>query len=234
MLIEKYMLGDGIKSLETESYDYVLSSIPCYENLGSFGVDKNHPETYKDFVDLLVKKMSPKLGTVTIAFTGCRRANSRILPKFFYVNQSFFEHGYYLRDTKFYQKKSGYDAYSHTIGHVYTFQKEGVQGIYNLRKESLYHTYGKDLWGPFSKERVVAGEVVGMPRDIPQMCIENFTEKGHVVCDPFGGLGTTGLAAKSLGRGYVVTEIVEDIYREGMKLFQEAEGDLLNLFEVSK
>ena len=228
-MIEKYLLGNGLENIESEDYDYVFSSIPCYENLASFGVDKKNPETYKTFVDHFLSKINPKLGTVTIAFTGCRRANSQILPKFYYLNQSFFENGYYLRDTKFYVKKEGYDAYSHTVGHVYTFQNKAKTGLYNLRKDKLFNTYGKDLWGPFYRERVVAGEVVGLPVMIPQMCIENFTEKGHVVCDPFGGLGSTGLAAKNIGRGYLVYEIVEEIHREGMSDFGAQKDDILSI-----
>ena len=218
---QQYILGSCLDNLTTDQYDYFFSGTPCYEDLEAFGVDKNKPQTYKTkFLDWFVPRLRPRLGTVTIAFTGCRRSNSQILPKFYYLNQTFFQHGYILKDTKFYVKKTGYDGYSHTIGHVYTFQKKGKEGIFNLRKKKLFSTYGHDLWGPFSKEKVIDGEVVAQPKEVPLMCIENFTEKGHVVYDPFGGLGTTGLAAKELGRGYLVYEIRPEIHRAGLDLFQ--------------
>ena len=216
----QYILGDSIANMKTDTYDYFFSGTPCYEDLEVFGVDKNKPSTYKTkFLDWFVPRLHPRLGTVTIAFTGCRRANSQILPKFFYVNQTFFQHGYILKDTKFYIKKNGYDAYSHTLGHVYTFQKKDKEGIFNLRKHKNFNTYGKDLWGPFGKEKVIDGEVVAQPFEVPEMCILNYTNEGHVVYDPFGGLGTTGLAAKKHNRNYLVYEIREPIHSEGQKLF---------------
>ena len=217
----EYILGNCLDNLATDQYDYFFSGTPCYEDLEVFGVDKNNPKSYKTkFLDWFVPRLKPRLGTVTIAFTGCRRANSQILPKFYYVNQAFFQHGYILKDTKFYIKKVGYDGYSHTLGHVYTFQHKSKEGIFNLRKKKLYSTYGHDLWGPFGKEKVIDGEVVAQPKEVPLMCIENFTEEGHVVYDPFGGLGTTGVAAKELNRGYLVYEIRPEIHRAGVELFK--------------
>lgn len=219
---QDYILGSCIDNLTTDKYDYFFSGTPCYEDLQVFGVDKNKPETYKTkFLDWFVPRLRPRLGTVTIAFTGCRRSNSQILPKFYYVNQSFFQYGYLLRDVKYYVKKTGYDGYSHTIGHVYTFQKKNKKGIYNLRNHKLYSTYGHDLWGPFdSKEKVIDGEVVAQPIEVSKYCIQNFTNENHVVYDPFGGLGTTGLAAKLCGRGYLVYEIRPEIHKAGLELFK--------------
>jgi|TARA_R100000455_G_C6255268_1_gene111215 hypothetical protein len=217
---QDYILGSCLDNLETDEYDYFFSGTPCYEDLASFGVDKNKPITYKTkFLDWFVPRIRPKLGTVTIAFTGCRRANSQILPKFYYVNQAFFQYGYLLKDVKFYLKKTGYDGYSHTVGHVYTFQKKDQKGVFNLRKKKLFQTYGHDVWGPFDKEKVIDGEVVAQPIEIAQYCVENFTDEGHVVYDPFGGLGTTGLAAYRLGRGYLVYEIRDEIYQAGIERF---------------
>lgn len=221
---QEYLLGSCIGNLTTDTYDYFFSGTPCYEDLEAFGVNKNKPESYKTkFLDWFVPRLRPRLGTVTIAFTGCRRANSQILPKFYYVNQSFFQHGYFLKDVKYYMKKAGYDGYSHTVGHVYTFQHKSKKGVFNLRKKKLFQTYGLDVWGPFEKEKVVDGEVVQQPIEIAERCVQNFTNEGHIVYDPFGGLGTTGLAAKRNGRGYLVYEIREEIHKEGLKRFEAAE-----------
>lgn len=219
--MSEYRLGDCIPNIPVDEYDYLFSSPPCYEDLSFFGVDIKTPETYKtEFFDKIVPLMNPRLGTVTISFTGSRRNNSRILPKFLYCNLSFIENGYYLRDVKYSKKSDSYNAYSAQIVNIYTFQKNTVKGLYNLKKDKLYQKYGKDFWGPFSKEITIDGEVVSQPIEIASYCIENFTDEGHIVYDPFAGVGTTLGAAKQLGRNYLGYEIRESIWDYGKKLYE--------------
>lgn len=49
------------------------------------------------------------------------------------------------------------------------------------------------------------------PRPIQQMehVVSTFSNHGHTILDPFGGIGTTGRAAKDLGRKCVLIEIEE-------------------------
>jgi hypothetical protein len=219
--MSNYVLGNSLPNIPVDTYDYVFSSPPCYEDLTSFGVTNKKPETYKtEFFDKIVPLFCPKLGTVTIAFTGNRRNNSRILPKFMYVNLSFQENGYYLRDVKYVLKSNSYNAYSSQVIHVYTFQKNEIKGNYNLNRDKLHQTYGKDLWGPFQKEFLVDGEVVGQPIEIAKYCIQNFTNTGDVVYDPFAGVGITLAAAKSLDRNYLGYEIRESIWDYGTKYYE--------------
>lgn len=216
--MSEYKLGDCIPNINKETYDYLFFSPPCYEDLGFFGVSIKEPETYKTkFLDVIVPLMTPELGTVTISFTGNRRNNARILPKFLYANLSFFENGYYLRDAKYTLKKEAYDAYSSQIIHIYTFQKEKTKPVFNLNNDKLHQRYGKDFWGPFGKEMVIDGEVVAQPIEIAEYCIENYTNPGHIVFDPFAGVGTTLAAAKNKGRQYLGYEIRESIWEFGKK-----------------
>jgi len=215
-----YYFGSCLDNFKDEVYDYFFSGIPCYEDLSFFGVDVKTPESYKTkFMDLIVPMMNPRLGTATIAFTGNRRNNSIIAPKFYFVCQAFFENGYVLKDAKYIKKTDSYNAYSSTLIHAYTFQKKGMKGVHNLRKDSLYNTYGKDCWGPFKKEFLIGKEVVGMPIEIPTYHIQNFTDKGHIVYDPFVGIGSTLEAARSLDRQYLGYEIRKEIWEEGKKRF---------------
>jgi DNA modification methylase len=48
------------------------------------------------------------------------------------------------------------------------------------------------------------------PIDLPQWFIKLFTQEGDLVLDPFMGVGTTALAAQSLGRHYLGIEIMPE------------------------
>ena len=215
-----YYCGDGIAALGTADYDYLFTSPPCYEDLKSFGVDVKHPETYKThFWDMLALKMHPKLGTVTVSFTGSRRNGGRVAPKSYFVQQSMFEHGFYLRDVKHVIKSFRYNAYSCQFLDVLTFQRKGTRAIYNCYKKKLYQTYGRDVWGPFGKEIKIDGEVVGQPIDIANYCVQNFTNQGHLVYDPFAGIGTTLAAARHQSCDYLGFEIRQSIYDYGIRKY---------------
>ena len=223
MSVARYERASCLDKMAVEEYDYVYLGPPDYEDadniskaLGAGGVDTKYPETYQyNFLELLVPLLKPKLGTITVSFTGDRRNSSRILPKNFYLMNVMFDLGYYLRTAKYALKSPRVNLYSSNIIHVLTFQHEKLDGKYNLQKSKLYSTFGPDLWGPFQKEILIEGEVVGQPIQIAQRCIEAFTDPGDVVYDPFAGIGTTLYAAKQLGRGYLGTEIRESIWKYG-------------------
>ena len=54
------------------------------------------------------------------------------------------------------------------------------------------------------------------PRELPKMCIQASTKEGDIVLDIFGGSGTTGEVAETLGRKYILIEINKE-YVEVMK-----------------
>lgn len=62
------------------------------------------------------------------------------------------------------------------------------------------------------------------PTRLPDFLIRFLTQAGDVVLDPFGGTGTTGLAAERLGRRWIVVEQVAEYLRAGSGLFRDFEG----------
>ena len=51
------------------------------------------------------------------------------------------------------------------------------------------------------------------PETMINRCIENFTDEGEVVYDPFIGIGTTAIASYNMNRNYYGSEIDKKIYR---------------------
>ncbi len=216
-----------LDKMAEEEYDYVYLSSPDYEDadnvakaMGTPGVDLTQPVTYAtNYLDYLIPLLHPRFGTITVAFTGDRRNNARILPKNYYLMGTMFRLGYYLRAAKYAIKSSAANLYSSNVIHILTFQHEDKRGKFNLQKKRLYSTFGPDVWGPFAKEILVDGELVGQPIEVSERCIANFTDVGDVVYDPFAGIGTTLAAARGLLRGYIGAEIRESIWSYGKERY---------------
>ena len=68
------------------------------------------------------------------------------------------------------------------------------------------------------------------PRALFKWIIEKFTEEGDVVCDPYLGSGTTGVACVAMGRHFIGIEINEAYCEVARKRIQ-AEREKYSLFE---
>ena len=70
--------------------------------------------------------------------------------------------------------------------------------------------------------------------DIVERLIERYSNKGEVVFDPFGGIGTVPYCAVKMGRYGLSTELNADYWRDGLIYLREAESDRLspNLFSL--
>jgi len=88
----------------------------------------------------------------------------------------------------------------------------------NVQGRAGFHPEGRmltDVWNiPFisttSKERT--GYPTQKPLALAERAIRVFTNPGDLVFDPFCGSGTTGVAAKKLGRDYLLMDVGSDAY----------------------
>ena len=64
--------------------------------------------------------------------------------------------------------------------------------------------------------------------DIVERLIERYSNKGDVVFDPFGGIGTVPYCAVKMGRKGLATELNYDYWKDGLIYLREAEMDLLS------
>ncbi|KZC39844.1 DNA methyltransferase [Rhodanobacter sp. FW510-R12] len=63
-----------------------------------------------------------------------------------------------------------------------------------------------------------------MPTSVADFLVRYLTEPGQLVVDPFGGKGTTGLAAERAGRRWLICDRVLDYLRAGAERFRAAPG----------
>lgn len=67
------------------------------------------------------------------------------------------------------------------------------------------------------------GHPAAFPRELARRCIQLGSRPGDSVLDPFGGSGTTGLAALEVDRSAVLVELNEDYARTGRERTSHAE-----------
>lgn len=77
-----------------------------------------------------------------------------------------------------------------------------------------------DVWEIATRPYPAAHFAV-FPIDLPLRCIKAGCKPGGTVLDPFSGSGTTGAAARELGRSYIGIDLSEDYHRLAMKRFAQ-------------
>ena len=79
-------------------------------------------------------------------------------------------------------------------------------------------------------KRIHRGFPAEKPPELSEVLISQSTEEGQVVCDPFCGSGTTGMAALKLGRRFLGNDLDEEMVLVSQISLREAlSGDIDNI-----
>jgi site-specific DNA-methyltransferase (adenine-specific)/modification methylase len=94
-----------------------------------------------------------------------------------------------------------------------------------------------NLWRIKRGKKSHPGHGATFPLELPMKAISNFSSKNATVLDPFMGTGTTGIAAKSLGRNFIGIELDEDYFEIARARIESARPgntleDFLHEFET--
>lgn len=78
-----------------------------------------------------------------------------------------------------------------------------------------------DLWTIKRERTSNKSNAAVMPQELVLKILNNFTDEGDVVYDPFSGTGTTAVCSKSLGRNFIGSEINPDYVKSTFKRIDE-------------
>jgi site-specific DNA-methyltransferase (adenine-specific)/modification methylase len=75
----------------------------------------------------------------------------------------------------------------------------------------------ENLWQIKRGKKIHKDHGATFPLELAEKVITNFSREGATVLDPFFGTGTTGVAAKNLGRNFIGIELDPDYFRIAQK-----------------
>lgn len=193
---------DCLITLERKlAYDYVFCVPP---DLAELGMDPREAlKTYYTWLASIISKFNPSSQIVTIAITD-RKYKSRILPKHAEIIEMMREFNYEYISQKLWSRTSKRNLYRLTYTFVMTFARN--KKVKQAHKTDFEHDIWIDVPDNFKNFPF------GIATAVVRRCIENFTQAGDIVYDPFMGSGTTAEASIQSGRRYIGSEINKAYY----------------------
>ena len=177
-------------------YNYVLTSPPDYAELGI----PAHTNEWEDFLHSWVSLLNPTNNLVTICTTD-RKGDGRIYPKHIKVINVFEKNDWFLRKTNIWVKSYKVNMFRMNYMNILTFAKKP----FKVKNPHMVDVILDE------KSPEVNGFKFGMSLLVCKMMVENHTNKGQIVYDPFMGSGTTAVAALECERKYMGSEIDKEV-----------------------
>jgi len=178
-------------------YDYVLTSPPDYNELG---IDPK-TDDWGNFLDSWVQLLKPTNNLVTIC-TSDRKSDGKIYPKHIKVIDVFEKNGWFLKKTNIWVKSYKVNMFRMNYMNILTFAKKP----FKVKNPHMVDVILDE------KSPNVNGFKFAMSLLVCRMMIENHTNKGQIVYDPFMGSGTTAVAALECERKYMGSEIDKEVF----------------------
>jgi DNA modification methylase len=214
MELDKIYNEDCRVTLKREElrFDYVFTSPPDFSELNLDPV-KDRDEYYK-FLDEVITGLTNKCDLITISMSD-RKFDGGIMTKHMDVARIFEEKGFRILTYKIWCKSENPTCNLYRMGfsNVITYARKGVK-----IKQNGFKPFKPDVY--FKNDKGYKGYSYGLPEELAEIHIMNFTQEGQIVFDPFSGSGTIPASAKMNKRYYSGSEICEDYYKLGqVRLF---------------
>ena len=179
------------------NYDYVLTSPPDYNELG---IDPK-TDDWENFLDSWVQLLKPTNNLVTICSSD-RKSDGKIYPKHIKIIDVFEKNGWFLKKINIWVKSYKVNMFRMNYMNILTFAKKP----FKVKNPHMVDVILDE------KSPIVNGFKFGMSLLVCKMMIDNHTDKGQTVYDPFMGSGTTAVAALECDRLYVGSEIDKNAF----------------------
>ena len=200
-----YVLGDAfdyLPNIPSESVDLVFTSCP---DLSQTPFGKDETDSYRQFQQKAMREFArivKPTGVVVVCQTD-RRVNGFILSNHMWYAQCLENEGLRLKDYKVVVRNEvgKRDMYYFTFQHMLVYTS---QGVIHRKGDWLRDIYVDQ------QEKVLNQSV--WSQDFCKYVIENLTEPGDLVVDPFAGVAPVLLAASTTGRRWWGCELEEKFY----------------------
>jgi site-specific DNA-methyltransferase (adenine-specific) len=209
-------LGDCLeimKDMPDKSVDLVLTDPPYgigYEYLTYKDTKENLIELIKGFVPEVLR-----IAKRTAIFSGVQ--NISLYPQSDWVMS-------YSWDTTATYGKMGYNQWQPILFYGQDIKGFGsVNGI--LKSDSIKLSGGASIG--FLSKCPKGKHPCPKPEKIIKKMVARLSNNNESILDPFMGSGTTGVAAKELGRNFIGIEISSDYYNIAEKRINNTQGNLL-------
>jgi site-specific DNA-methyltransferase (adenine-specific) len=214
---------ETLKKIDDKSIDLVITSPPYNMNLrirnGLYcsrqivkefsskyeGFDDNLP--IDDFYNLHLNVLKELLRTSSIIFyniqivTGSKRAFFKIIG----------ELADYLKDIIIWDKGYAQPAMAHNVLNRRTEMILVFDSNNAISRQFKTANFSRgtldDIWQIKRGKKVVNSHSAVFPSELVKTIIENFSNKGDLVYDPFMGTGTTAIVARELNRNFIGSEL---------------------------
>lgn len=225
---------DGLKQLDDNCIDLVVTSPPYNVDLGNNKYNKNPYNLYNDN-----KEHDEYIGWLKDIFAECERVlkegaricinvgdgkNGAVSTHSDIIQMMTHGIGYIPMATIVWRKcqvagRTAWGSFNSPscpsfptpFEYILVFAKGDrklqEKGETDLDKEEFVKwAYGEWTFAPESKQKVY-GHPAMFPEELPKRCIKMFSWIGATVLDPLSGAGTTAVVAKKLNRNYIGFEI---------------------------
>ena len=221
MEINKIYQGDCLEIMKEfpDNYFQLTITSPPY-NVGSnnmnyrakhkYDGNKNHNDTKTDYFDWLSKRFKEMLRCSNYVFLNVQMLanNKRDILKLISENQAS------LKDIIIWGKKNPPPAMEQGVMNscfefilIFSKQKPEKRKFYDC---NFRGTVKNLIITPVNRNKFASVHKAVFPIEIPEYVIKNFSNKEHIILDPFMGVGTTAVGAKGLGRNYIGIEISKE------------------------
>ena len=208
--MNKIFNEDCLKTLDRNiEYDYLFFSPPDYYEIDLEPIKDD--DKYFGWLEEVFSKFNPRKNVVTIVVSN-RRYKRKTITKHTYVTAIMKDLGYDLLNEKIWEKSREINMYRYNYAFVLSFGKKNF-------KSKNTKPFKYDTW--FHPHNSYKGYTYNMAQEVAERCVENYTDKGDVVYDPFMGVGTTALACMYLKRNYLGSEINQETFKLGISRIGE-------------